>query len=99
MSNLLHHKDKDDGDGSSSGKGNVNAVRDVPARGTAGNMVVIDRSVPDWVVLSKGQPMLVGYQYGKVQMNVGSTKVYARMIATVITFIIMLAIRQCIVLF
>ena len=34
-------------------------------------MVVIDRkkSVPDWVVLSKGQTMLVRFQYGKVQMN------------------------------
>ena len=45
MSNLLHHKDEDDGDGSSSGKGNVNAVRDVSARGSAVIMVVIDRGV------------------------------------------------------
>ena len=43
MSNLLYHKDEDEGDGSSSGKGNVNAVRGVSARGAAVVMVVIDR--------------------------------------------------------
>ena len=53
----------------------VNAVRDLSARRT----VLLWSSSPEecaryWVVLSKGQTVLVGYQYGKAQVNVDSTK-------------------------
>ena len=47
MSNILNHKNENDGDGSSSAvvTENINAVRDVSARRTAVVMVVIHRRV------------------------------------------------------
>ena len=72
MSNILYHKDENDGDGSSSGiRKYGNAVQDVSIKNNGCNYGGHrQKSVPDWVALSKGQTMLVSYRYGKVQMNI-----------------------------
>ena len=74
MSNLLHHKHEDDGGGSSSGNGKgkcrTRRIRMKNGCDYGGNR---QTSVPDWVVLSKGQTMLVRYQYEKVQIDAPST--------------------------
>ena len=71
MSNLLHHKHEDDGDGSSSGNGKYKyRTRRIFTKNGCNYGGHPQKSVPDWVVLSKGQTMLVSYQYGKVQMNI-----------------------------
>ena len=68
MSNLLNHKHEDDGDGSSSGNAKCKCTKN--GCNCGGHR---QKSVPDWVVLSKGQTMLVRYQYGKVQIDAPST--------------------------
>ena len=71
MSNLLHHNHEDDADGNSSGnrkcKCRTRRIRTKNGCNCGGHR---QKSMPDWVVQSKGQTMLVRYQYGKVQMNV-----------------------------
>ena len=64
------------GHGSSSGKGNKCKCRTrrIHTENGCNYGGHRQKSLPDWVVLSKGQTMLAGYQYRKVQMNVGSTK-------------------------
>ena len=74
MSNLLNHKHEDDGDGSSSGNAKCKCrTRRICTKNGCNYGGHRQKSVPDWVVLSKGQTMLVIYQYGKVQIDAPST--------------------------
>ena len=57
MSNLLHYKHEDDGDGSSSGNAKCKCTKNGCNYG--GHR---QKSAPDWVVLSKGQRDIDYYQ-------------------------------------
>ena len=57
MSNLLNHKHEDDGDGSSSGNGKCKCrTRRICTKNGCNYGGHRQKSVPDWVVLSKERP-------------------------------------------
>ena len=73
MSNLLHHKHEGDGDVSRSGNAKKKCrTRRISTKNGCNYGGHRRKSVPDWVVLSKGQTMLVIYQYEKVQIDATS---------------------------